>query len=72
MEIQHNHCFHETAGQHMMPHHKDVICCVCGKTACLNLKPVYNIGHGKFAANMPIVEIQEPDLAWPHGRGNIE
>jgi hypothetical protein len=67
-EIKHDHCFHVTHGQHMIPNHIDVMCCFCGEYACITTQPKYNIGHGEYKEALgPPIDIQVPSLRWPHG-----
>lgn len=62
----HDCCFHVLNGGHMIPYHIDTQCCFCLKSACLNLRPHYNLSHGPHAGDKPHIEIQIPRLEWPH------
>lgn len=48
----HEHCWHVANKQHLIHHHRDDICCHCGKKRCVSLwreSPTPE-GHGPYAS----------------------
>lgn len=44
----HEHCWHMSQMQHTIEHHRDDVCCHCGKEACVALNPPLMPGHGPW------------------------